>query len=67
MSNPTPRSPFDRRAALTELRALGRQLDQQVANRSGTTPDELDATLDATLDAMRAVHARIIADQDHPA
>lgn len=56
---PTPTdSPFDRTTALAELRALGRQLNRQAADRT----DASTAELDATLEAMRALHARIMAD-----
>jgi hypothetical protein len=40
-----PRPPFDQTTALSELHTLGRTLDRQVTERTGTTAPELDATL----------------------
>ncbi|MCX4744243.1 hypothetical protein OG455_01725 [Kitasatospora sp. NBC_01287] len=50
-----PPRPFDRDAALADLRTLGRHLDRQVTTGTAATTAELDATLAA----MSAVHGRL--------
>jgi hypothetical protein len=46
---------FNHRQALIELRRLGRRLDLQVTEQTGSTP----AALDATLRLMKQVHTEI--------
>ncbi|TQF03372.1 hypothetical protein E6W39_15460 [Kitasatospora acidiphila] len=54
-ASPTSPLPFDQAAALSELRTLGRTLDLQVTERTGTTAPELDATLYL----MRQLHTQV--------